>query len=89
MYGQAPPLHLPYLPHDSQVEEVDRSFMARKQILKRLKENLKVAVNRMKQQANKGTSERTFEVGEWVFLKLQAYRQVSVRRKEKDNQALT
>ncbi|GJT91021.1 hypothetical protein Tco_1079866 [Tanacetum coccineum] len=34
----------------------------------------------MKQQADKNKSERTFAVGDWVLLKLQPYKQVSIRK---------
>lgn len=38
----------------------------------------------MKQQADKRRSERAFEVGDWVLLKLQAYRQQSVERRRSE-----
>jgi hypothetical protein len=41
------------------------------QVLQLLKDNLTMAQNHMKQQANQHLSERTFEVGYWVFLRLQ------------------
>jgi hypothetical protein len=40
------------------------------QVLKILKDNLTMAHNRMKQQADQDRSERSFEVGDWVFLRL-------------------
>lgn len=80
VYGQPPPIHLPYLPHDSQLEEIDRSFLARERVLSQLKSNLHIAVNRMKQRADKKRSKRKFDIGEWVFLKFQAYRQSSIER---------
>ncbi|XP_027060833.1 uncharacterized protein [Coffea arabica] len=43
-----------------------------------LKENLLQAQNRMKQLADKGRTDRKFEEGDWVYLKLQPYRQSSV-----------
>ena len=43
-----------------------------------LKENLLQAQNRMKQIADKERTDRNFEVGDWVYLKLQPYRQTSV-----------
>ena len=44
-----------------------------------------MAQNRMKQQANQHCSEREFEVGNWVFLRIQPYKQMSIKKKNKDN----
>jgi hypothetical protein len=41
------------------------------QVLQILKDNLTMAHNRMKQQADRHHSERSFEVGDWVFLRRQ------------------
>ena len=48
-------------------------------ILRTLKENLVMAQNRMKQQANQGCSEREFVEGEHVFLRVQHYKQTSLK----------
>lgn len=48
------------------------------QIAKVLKEKLKAAQERMKRQPDLHRTERSFEVGERVFLHLQPYRQHSV-----------
>lgn len=45
----------------------------------KLKEALTMARNRMKQYSDKHRSERIFEVGEWVYLKLQPFVQTSMR----------
>ena len=37
----------------------------------------------MKQQANRNRTEREFEVGEWIFFKLQPYKQLSLKQKGK------
>ena len=55
------------------------------QVLQILKDNLTMAQNRMKQQADKHRSERSFEVGDWVFLILQPYKQMSLKQAKKDN----
>ena len=47
-------------------------------ILKDLRRNLVVAQNRMKTQANHHHREVVFNVGDYVYLKLQPYRQNSV-----------
>lgn len=70
MYGEPPHVHRPYLPVSCMVEAVDRSLQQREKILQLLKENLAKAQNRMTQLANKKRSERSFETGDWVYLKL-------------------
>jgi hypothetical protein len=44
-----------------------------------------MAQNRMKQQVDKHCSEREFEVGDWVFLRIQPYKQMSLKQQNKDN----
>lgn len=46
-----------------------------------LKENLNMARERMKIQADKTITERRFEVGDWVYLRLQPYHQKLVNNK--------
>jgi hypothetical protein len=55
------------------------------QVLQILKDNLTMAQNRMKQQVDQHHSERSFEVGDWVFLRLQSYKQMSLKQAKKDN----
>jgi len=50
-------------------------------MLKTIKANLKLAQHRMIQLANKKRNERIFMVGDWVYLKLQPYRQQTVSRR--------
>jgi hypothetical protein len=51
-------------------------------VLKVPKENLVKARNRITIQANRHRQDRNFEVGQWVYLKLQPYRQHSVQHRE-------
>jgi hypothetical protein len=44
-----------------------------------------MAQNHMKQQADQHRSERSFEVGDWAFLRLQPYKQMSLKQAKKDN----
>lgn len=81
VFGQAPPLHIPYISGDSAIEAVDRSLSAREEALKRIKENLAKAQNIMKQYADLNRSEREFDVGMWVFLKLHPFRQFTLLQK--------
>ncbi|XP_054805712.1 uncharacterized protein LOC129308554 isoform X2 [Prosopis cineraria] len=55
----------------------DRTFSAREAVLAVLKHHLHRAANLMKQKADSHRTDREFAVGQWVFLKLQPYRQIS------------
>ncbi|KAL0398579.1 UNVERIFIED_CONTAM: Retrovirus-related Pol polyprotein from transposon.6 [Sesamum radiatum] len=78
LYGY-PPHQLivgPYL--QSHHTEVEGLIQERTKVMQLLKDNLHLAQQRMKLYADKRRSEREFEVGDEVFLKLQPYRQTSV-----------
>ena len=81
VYGQPPSLHIPYVSGDSKVEAVDRSLKAREDCIRLLRFHLTKSQQRMKAQADKHRSERAMEVGDWVFVKLQPYRQQSVAQR--------
>ena len=74
LYGIIPPLHVPYLPGDSPVAAVDRLLVEREDVLQVLHHPLARAQHRMKQIADKHRTERSFQIGDLVFLKLQPYR---------------
>ncbi|XP_059277948.1 uncharacterized protein LOC132032198 [Lycium ferocissimum] len=78
LYGRPPPLHLPYLPGESDSAEVDNTLLNREFKLQLMKHHLMRAQLRMKQQADSHRSDRNFEVGDWVYFKVQPYRQVSI-----------
>ena len=50
-------------------------------MLQHIQHNLARAQQRMKHQADKNRQERTFAVGDWVYVKLQPYIQQSVARR--------
>lgn len=79
LYGRTPPFAFTYLPGKSKIASLDELLTQKNQILKLLKENLNRARNRMTQQANLKRKDKIFEVGQWVYLKLQPYRQLSVK----------
>lgn len=56
VYGQKPPIHLPYVAHSSLVEEVNISLQARESPIRLLKHHLQRAQSRMKEQADKKRS---------------------------------
>lgn len=78
VYGQPPPVHLPYLAGESKVQVVAKCLEEREKMTLIFKFHLLRAQHSMKQLADKHRSERSFELGDWVFLKLQPYRQHSV-----------
>ncbi|GJR07571.1 retrotransposable element Tf2 [Tanacetum coccineum] len=60
-------------------DSVDRTLLTREQVIDMLKFHLKREQDRMNNQAEHKT-DRSFIIGDWVYLKLQPYKQVSVRQ---------
>lgn len=58
VYGQSPPVCVPYVPRDSRNLVVDRTLTAREEVLKMAKQHLTKAQHRMKQLADGNRSER-------------------------------
>ncbi|KAL5844477.1 hypothetical protein ACOSQ3_010531 [Xanthoceras sorbifolium] len=78
VYGVPPPTMLSYVPGTTKVQAVDDYLRTRTEILQDLRQNLTVARDRMKSRADQNRREVTFDVGDYVYLKLQPYRQRSV-----------
>lgn len=78
LYGYQPPSVAAYLPNSTAVHEVDVALRDKYVLLTKLKANLQLAQSRMKSYADKHRTERSFEVDDIVYLKLQAYIQQSV-----------
>lgn len=76
--GQPPPFHLPYLPNESKVHVVGKFVEYMEKMIMILKFYFLRAQHQMKQEADKHMSERSFEIGDWIFVKLQQYRQKSL-----------
>jgi len=72
-------MHLPYIPSETKGEAVDRTMQRREAMIQMLKFFLFMAQHRMKVQADKHRSKRFFDVGNWVWLKLQPYKQQSLQ----------
>ncbi|GKB22159.1 reverse transcriptase [Tanacetum coccineum] len=68
VYGQTPPIHVPYMGGESKVEVVDRTLSARKESIEVCKFHLKRAQDRMKSQADKKRIHREFQVGDWSLV---------------------
>eukprot|EP00253_Pinus_taeda_P022389 PITA_22389 len=85
LYGYQPPSITSYLRENSKVQAVEHLIEHQQQVLQLLKDNLVSAQNRMKQQADQHCSERIFDVGDWIFLRIQPYKQISLKQAKKDN----
>ena len=71
LYGCHPPSITYYLRENSRVQVVEDHIEHQQEVLQLLMDNLNLAQNRMKQQADQHHSERSFDVGDWVFLWIQ------------------
>ena len=60
------------------VQAVEDSLLERDKVLQELRHRFSQAQNRMKQVYDKNHVERKFEPGDWVYVKLQPYRQLSI-----------
>jgi hypothetical protein len=67
-----------YIPGTTKLQAVDQMLRTRKVILRDLRRNLIDAQGRMKSRADLHRWEVTFQVGDYVFLKLQPYRQKTI-----------
>ena len=83
LYGYHPPSITSSLKVSPRVQAVEDHLLHQQHVLLGLKENLAMAQNRMKQQVDQHRSERNFEVGDWVFLRLQPYKQISMKQQKR------
>ena len=81
LYGRDPPTLIKGCTFTSKIDVVNQLLVARDVVLQELKQNLLKAQNLMKAQANKHRRQIDFEVGDWVFLKLQPYKMRSLARR--------
>jgi ribosomal protein L21E len=78
LYGYAPPpIHGISIPCDV-TPEVEVTLQEKDRIMKSLQQNLLQAQNRMKKYADLKRTERTFEIGDMVYLKMQPYRETAL-----------
>ena len=78
VYRVPPPSILSYIPGTSKVQAVDELLRSRTDILQDLRHHLSIARNQMKVQADQHRREVNFDIEDYVYLKLQPYRQKSI-----------
>ncbi|CAH9099513.1 unnamed protein product [Cuscuta epithymum] len=81
LYGHEPPTLILGDATRTAVEEVTKLTAERNEMIKELKQNLAMAQNRMKQQADKNRRDVQLEVGDRVFLKIQPYKMKSLAKR--------
>ena len=82
LYGYPSLRVMDYVPGITQVGAVDLLLKDRQQLLSLLKHNLIAAQEMMKWYADKKTVDWSFNVGDWVYLRLQPYKQASVHHQK-------
>ena len=85
LYGYQTPSIISPLKWHSKVQAVEDHLQHQQEILQILKDNLVTSQNRTKWQEGQHRIERSFEEGDWVFFRLQPYKQMSLKQVNKDN----
>lgn len=78
VYGRHLLKFLHHVPGTAKVEAVERELIARDQVLKEVREGIFQAQARMKKFYDFYHQEREFSIGDWAFLKLRLYKQMSL-----------
>ncbi|GKA96287.1 ty3-gypsy retrotransposon protein [Tanacetum coccineum] len=81
LYGRLPLSLLPYPLGSSKVATVEELLVERDELMRRLKQNLLDAKNRMEIKANRNRRDVEFNVGDKVLVKLQLYRQITISKR--------
>ncbi|WMV19837.1 hypothetical protein MTR67_013222 [Solanum verrucosum] len=79
VYGRPSPTIARYVLDGNTTPVVADSLGQRDDTLALLKSNLQFAQARMKRYADKGCKDVAFQIGDWVFVRLRPYRQLSLR----------
>nr|ABD78322.1 polyprotein [Primula vulgaris] len=81
LYGYEPPKLSHYLLSKEHKADIQELLQTKEEIMQALKTNYLEAQNRMKQNADLNRVDKCYKVGDYVYLKLQPYRQQSVIRR--------
>lgn len=81
LYWQDPPSIFQGSSIPSNMEEFNRLTADKDELLSDLRANLLKSLDSMRQVANKHRREVVFQLGDWVYLKLQPYKRRSLARR--------
>jgi len=87
LYGYKPHKWKEFALINNKVQAIRNKLEEEQKIIQILKENLATTRNQMKQLADQHRSEREFEEGDWVFVRLQPYKQLSLKQQGKNKLA--
>ena len=87
LYGYAPPKWKDIITNPARVASVKDHLEQNQKVVQILKENLNTARNRLKWQADRHRTKWEFEVGDWVFVRLKPYKQLSLKQGGKNKLA--
>nr|GEY75626.1 hypothetical protein [Tanacetum cinerariifolium] len=79
LFGQPPPNHIAYVQGQCLVDIVDRTLAARESMIPLLQFYLERVQQRMKDVVDAKRTDKELDIEQWVYLKLQPHRQVSLR----------
>jgi hypothetical protein len=88
LYGYDAPTLIDLVFGDSRTPKAKDWIIESLEILKVLKENLQMAHNRKKVHADRHRVDCSFGVGDLVFLRLQPYRQSSLKKRKRRSSSL-
>ena len=83
LYSYEPPRWKEIIQGSTKVPTIKDQLEDNQRIMQTLKDNLTMAQNHMKQQADQHRTEREFELADWVFVRLQPYKQLSLKQQGK------
>ncbi|CAM8905618.1 unnamed protein product [Rhodiola kirilowii] len=81
VYGHPPPTILDYMIGSTSSAAVEDLLTTRTHVIRALRTSLERAQLRMKHQADAHRVDKSYDVGDWAFVKLQPYRQLSVAQR--------
>ena len=80
LYGYPPPTTKEYVINNFKVPILKYYLTTFDEVICILKNHLEQVTNHMKQQVNSKRTDQEFEVGDWVFVRLQPYIQTSLKK---------
>ncbi|CAM8910737.1 unnamed protein product [Rhodiola kirilowii] len=82
LYGREPPRLVPYEHGSSPLQHIEATLLERDQALKEVKRQLQRSQQAMKVQADQKRHDVSYKVGDYVYVRLQSGKQITVARRD-------